>query len=167
MPRISRLRAFLKGRWVKSLGFLLCFSGAVLAEERFGAGVVTIQSGPKRHIVKVEVAATAETRERGLMFRSDLPEDQGMLFIQPEVGRGGFWMKNTLIPLSIAFIDPSGRIVDIKDMEPCREEPCPVYSPIAPYQYALEVKKGYFQKRGIKVGDRVTWKLHDLPSPRH
>jgi len=162
----SRWRVLLNGFWVKGLLFLIGMGGAVLAQERFGTGVVTIRSGSKRYVVKVEVAATAATRALGLMFRPTLAEGEGMLFIQPEISRDGFWMKNTLIPLSIAFLDPSGRIVDLKDMEPCQEEPCPVYFPNAPYRYALEVPKGYFQKRGIRIGDQVTWKLHDLSNPR-
>lgn len=162
----SRRKGFLNSLRGKGLFFLICVGGVVLAQEPFGTGVVTIWSGAKRHVVKVEVAATAATRALGLMFRSSLAEGEGMLFIQPETSRDGFWMKNTLIPLSIAFIDLSGRIVEMKDMEPCQEEPCPVYFPRAPYQYALEVPKGYFYKRRIKVGDRVTWKLHDLSSPR-
>lgn len=157
--------ALVRSRWGKLL-LLLLTSGMALAGGGFLTGVATIHSGSKRYLITVEVAATPETRALGLMFRRHLEENQGMLFLHPNVIQGGFWMKNTFIPLSIAFIDSRGRIVDIQDMEPCPAEPCQVYVSKAPYQYALEVRKGYFKKRGVKVGDRVTWRLHGLPKAR-
>jgi uncharacterized protein len=103
----------------------------------------------------VEVAATPEARTRGLMGRSELPADQGMAFVfgQPTTGR--FWMKGTLIPLSIAFWDERDRVVAILDMQPCRADPCPTYGPDRPYVGAVEVNLGYFEDHGIKVGDPV------------
>ena len=68
---------------------------------------------------------------------------------------GGFWMKNTLIPLSIAFFDARGRILRMLDMEPCREEDCPLYDPGVPYHGALEVNRGAFQRWGVRAGDRI------------
>jgi uncharacterized membrane protein (UPF0127 family) len=103
----------------------------------------------------VEVAATPEARARGLMDRTDLPANQGMAFVfgQPTTGR--FWMKDTLIALSIAFWDERNRVVAIFDMQPCRTDPCPTYGPDRPYVGAVEVNLGYFEDHGIQVGDHV------------
>jgi uncharacterized membrane protein (UPF0127 family) len=105
--------------------------------------------------LQVEVAATPEARARGLMGRTELPADQGMAFVfgQPTTGR--FWMKDTLIPLSIAFWDERDRVVAILDMQPCRADPCPTYGPERPYVGAVEVNLGYFEDHGIEVGDHV------------
>ena len=107
-----------------------------------------------------EIAESDEQRSFGLMERTSLPEDAGMLFVydEPQPGGAGFWMFHTLIPLDIAFIDADGRIVAILRMEPC-ESPypqwCPSYAPGVAYRSALEVNAGYFAKRGIRIGDRV------------
>jgi uncharacterized membrane protein (UPF0127 family) len=105
--------------------------------------------------LQVEVAATPEARARGLMGRTELPADQGMAFVfgQPTTDR--FWMKDTLIPLSIAFWDERNRVVAILDMQPCRADPCPTYGPDRPYVGAVEVNLGYFEDHGIEVGDHV------------
>ncbi len=84
------------------------------------------------------------------MERTELAEDAGMLFVFDREVTDGFWMRNTLIPLSIAYIDSGGRIVDIQDMEPLDETPHP---PASPYQYALEVNQGFFEARGIEIGN--------------
>jgi uncharacterized membrane protein (UPF0127 family) len=106
-------------------------------------------------VLHVEVAATPKARVRGLMGRSELPADQGMAFVfdQPTIGR--FWMKDTLIPLSIAFWDERNRVVAILDMQPCRADPCPTYGSDQPYVGAVEVNLGYFEDHGIEVGDHV------------
>jgi uncharacterized protein len=101
-------------------------------------------------VFSVEVARTNEEMSLGLMFRKHLGEYEGMIFVYTEYVRGAFWMRNTEIPLSIAFITKEGRIVDIRDMVPFSEEPI---APPEAYVYALEVNKGAFSKLGIKVGD--------------
>jgi uncharacterized protein len=106
-------------------------------------------------LIKVEVAQSAEQRSRGLMFRESLPADSGMVFLFFERSRGGFWMKNTRIPLSIAFFGESGKILDILDMEPCRADPCPSYTPDSAYFGALEVNQGAFEEWGISEGDVI------------
>lgn len=89
------------------------------------------------------------------MGRESLGEDEGMVFVFFEESTGGFWMKDTLIPLSIAFFDAEGTIVDILDMEPCESEPCESYFPSSPYFGALEVNKGAFAEWGIEIGDHI------------
>jgi uncharacterized membrane protein (UPF0127 family) len=115
--------------------------------------VMTItNSAGERVEVPVEIAATDAERERGLMGRTTLPEDAGMLFVFDQEQQLSFWMKDTLIPLSIAYIDGEGRIVDIQDMQPLDETPHPSAG-LA--RYALEVNQGFLGARGIQVGDRT------------
>ena len=116
------------------------------------ATVAIINSAGERVPVRVEIANTPAEREQGLMGRTELAEDAGMLFVFSREGTGAFWMKDTLIPLSIAYIDAGGRIVDIQDMQPLDETPHP---PAAPYRYALEVNQGFFAQRGIEVGNAL------------
>ena len=102
--------------------------------------------------VRAEIADTEAKREKGLMGRTALAEDAGMLFVFDREQPLAFWMKDTLIPLSIAYIDSNGRIVDIQDMQPLDETPHPSAEPA---KYALEVNQGFFAARGIQVGDRA------------
>lgn len=106
--------------------------------------------------VTAEVADTAEERRRGLMGREELAPDAGMLFLFEGPSSGGFWMKDTLVPLSIAFlrsVDGSRfRVVSILEMEPCEADPCPTYDPETTYDAALEVDQGWFAEAGVEVG---------------
>lgn len=103
----------------------------------------------------VETAQTETERQRGLMFREHLPPDQGMLFIFPVSQIQSFWMRNTFIPLDIAFIDRDGVIVDIQHMKPVDESV--LYTSRAPALYALEVNAGWFAQHGIEAGARVNF----------
>lgn len=100
--------------------------------------------------VTAEVARTQEERAQGLMYREELAEDAGMLFIFPDNAVRGFWMQNTYIPLDIAFLDPSFRVVDIQQMEPMTTEQ---HTGRAPFSYALEVNQGWFEAHGVQIGD--------------
>lgn len=102
--------------------------------------------------IEVELADEPAERQQGLMFRESLAEDQGMLFAYPEERILGFWMKNTLIPLDIAYINREGRIVDIKRMEPQSTQ---THNSAAPAMYALEMNQGWFEANGIRVGDLI------------
>lgn len=102
--------------------------------------------------ITAEIAATPEDRSEGLMFRESLPEDHGMLFIYPREVPLSFWMRNTPLPLSIAFADAGGRIVRIAAMEPYSDAPVPSGYPA---RYALEMRRGWFQQRGVFVGDSI------------
>lgn len=104
------------------------------------------------HPVRVEIADNNALREQGLMFRESLPADHGMLFVYdyPEVL--SFYMKNTSIPLSIAFIDSRGKIIRIADMKPFD---LATHSSIMPARFALETNQGWFDRRGVKAGDHV------------
>jgi hypothetical protein len=102
--------------------------------------------------IQVEIADDADERQRGLMYRESLGENEGMLFVYPEQRTLGFWMKNTLIPLDIAYIDREGRIVDIQQMEPQTTE---THDSAAPAMYALEMNLGWFEANGIRIGDLI------------
>lgn len=114
---------------------------------------VTTSAG-ERVPVEVEIADTDAERQTGLMGRNVLPENAGMLFVFEGEQTLSFWMRDTLIPLSIAYIDAEGRIVDIQDMQPLDDVP-PHYVSAEPAQYALEVNQGFFEERGVVVGDTV------------
>ena len=122
----------------------------------FEPAKVLIDTGGGSVLIDAEKAETPEQHSQGLMHRTSLPEDAGMVFLFFEQRTGGFWMKNTLIPLSIAFFDDRGDIVRILDMEPCRAEPCEIYDPGVAYSGALEVNKGAFDRWGVAEGDRIT-----------
>ncbi len=126
------------------------------SDSPFGFGNVLIDTGDGSKIVKVEVADTPELRGLGLMDRDELPENSGMVFVFFEDESNSFWMKDTKIPLSIAFFDVEGRIHTILDMPPCESDPCPTYMPDEPYRGALEVNLGSFEKWGVEIGDKVT-----------
>lgn len=102
---------------------------------------------------QVEVARTPAQRELGLMERSRLDDDAGMLFVFENKARHCFWMKNTLIPLSIAFLADDGRIVNIADMQP---QALDLHCSRVPVRHALEVMQGGFSRNGIKAGMRIT-----------
>jgi uncharacterized protein len=122
------------------------------SRDTMNLSVVTIDaSGGERVEVRVEIADNPIGRIIGLRYREHLPEDQGMLFVYTEEERRSFTMEDTLIPLSIAFMDSSGRIVDMQDMKPQTVG----YVSAEPAQYALEVNRGFFEDRGVEVGDRA------------
>lgn len=109
------------------------------------------------HRLTAEVVATPEKRSIGLMFRDTLPEDRGMLFVFAGPYTGTFWMRNTRIPLSIAFIGQDRRILNIEDMQPFDE--VTQHAPRGAAFYALEVNQGWFAARGIQPGDTVVFEL--------
>lgn len=112
----------------------------------------------REHMLRVELASTPEQRSQGLMFRENLPPDQGMLFVFADDRVRSFWMRNTPIPLSIAFLDADRRIINILDMEPFDET---LHQSAAPARYALEVNQGWFAARGMQAGDLCAFELPD------
>jgi len=122
---------------------------ASFAEVTFKTSSVKVASHP----LKVEVAADEPQRMQGLMFRKSLGREDGMLFIFDEPAYHSMWMKNTLIPLSVAFIDRDGVILNILDMEP---QTLDSHMAAGPAVYAIETNKGWFAAKKIKPGDKVT-----------
>lgn len=137
----------------------------LLASALFAACVATAQArnGPQAalpvvnlnagiQVIHAEVASTESERERGLMFRSELPGNDGMLFVFEAPERQCFWMHNTPLPLSIAFIADDGAIVNIDDMA---AETDTSHCSLEPVRYALEMAQGWFTAKGIKAGDKI------------
>jgi len=114
------------------------------------------------HTLRVEVASTESERRLGLMHRRSLGEDQGMVFTYDKPGPQAMWMRNTLIPLSVAFVGADGRILNIEDMQPLTEE---VHASKGNAAWSIEANVGWFRKRGIRPGDRVKG-LAALPANR-
>jgi hypothetical protein len=112
----------------------------------------TVQLSAGMHLIRAEVAADMSTRSRGLMFRKSLAPNAGMVFIFDEASLHCMWMKNTLIPLSVAFLDDSGTIINIENMAPQTED---THCAARPARYALEMDRGWFAARGIKPGTKL------------
>ena len=118
------------------------------------AGEPWVEVGGQRYFV--EVADEPDERARGLMFRDELADDAGMLFVWRRAEPRSFWMRNTRIPLDIVYIGPDLRIVAWSlDTPPCRTRRCPGYPSGAPAQYVLEVNAGAMKRLGVAIGDRV------------
>ena len=124
-----------------------------------GAVVTFDTASGERHTFGVEIADTDEERAQGLMGRTELGQDSGMVFVYDEPSSGSYWMKDTLIPLSIAFVGEDGTIHTIREMTPCTTETCRTYAPRKPYVYAIEMNAGWFDRNGIKVGDPAVVEL--------
>lgn len=113
---------------------------------------------PDGYAVEIELATTSEEISRGLMFRPVLPENRGMLFLFDQPRLPSFWMKNTLIPLDLVFLDGAGVVVDvIADVQPCAADPCPNYPPSSPAQAVLEVGAGVAAQHNLEVGSTITF----------
>jgi len=120
------------------------------AQER-GLPRTTLQAG--MHLIRAEVAGDVDSRARGLMFRERLGPNEGMLFVFEQPSTQCFWMRNTLVPLTIAFLADDGRIVNTADMEPKSEAS---HCSTEGVRYALEMERGWFAKRGLNRGDRIS-----------
>ena len=132
----------------RSLAVLfLAFASAASAQQ---LPIVQLTAG--MHLVRAEVAADFPTRMQGLMHRESLAPNGGMLFVFDEAAAHCMWMKNTLIPLSVAFVDANGTIINIADMQPHSEQP---HCASAPALFALEMTRGWFAQRGVKAGMKL------------
>ena len=128
---------------------LLLAAGAAAAQQ---PPLPTVELGAGMHRIRAEVAASDASRMLGLMHRTALPPNGGMLFVFDEVDRHCMWMKNTPLPLSVAFVDERGAIVNIADMQPHTED---AHCAARPARYALEMAQGWFAARGIRAGQRL------------
>lgn len=126
----------------------------------FDTAAVRVETASDTFRMLVELAVTPDQRAMGLMERDSLPEEGGMLFLydEPQPAGAAFYMYRTRIPLDIAFLDETGRIIDIQTMQPCESpnpQVCRRYGPGQPFAAALEANRGFFQRRGVGVGDRI------------
>jgi uncharacterized membrane protein (UPF0127 family) len=139
--------------WVRRIAALVALCAA---------GVAMAQNGPQKldpiklsagiHVINAELATTPEQREIGLMNRPTMEVNDGMLFVFERPGQQCFWMKNTLIPLSVAFLADDGTVVNVEEMQP---QTLDGHCSIKPVRFVLEMNKGWFAKRGIKPGAKV------------
>ncbi len=137
---------------IAEVGSVLLAIGAGVAAMPAAAEMPIAELGAGMYRIEAEVASTFEDRQRGLMYRRTMPQQHGMVFVFTEEARHCMWMKNTLLPLSVAFLDGSGRVVNIEDMQPQTENN---HCATAPARYALEMNIGWFRERGIKPGDSI------------
>ena len=114
------------------------------------------------HRIEAEVAANQANRQRGLMMRERMATNHGMLFVFPQAERHCMWMRNTYLPLSVAFLDEQGRILNIENMQPQTENN---HCAVAPARFALEMNRGWFAGKGIKPGQRIGG-LEKAPAPQ-
>ena len=130
---------------------LLCAATAASAQDGpQKLPAITLNAG--MHLIRAEVAQTPEQRSTGLMFRQAMGQNEGMLFAFEDAGQQCFWMKNTLLPLSVAFIADDGSIVNIESMKPQTEDS---HCSTKPVRFVLEMNEGWFGKRGIKPGFKL------------
>ena len=115
----------------------------------------TMMFGETDETLAVDIADDPQERRKGLMGVAELPTDQGMAFLWPGPVDSTFWMKDTLVPLSVAFVDGSGHVIDVVDMRPCETDPCPSYGVDEPFVLAVEANLGWFDEHGVGPGDRA------------
>jgi uncharacterized membrane protein (UPF0127 family) len=141
--------------------------GAASSPDRTPTPVPAPAAGPRAvlpsgAVYGLELALTPEEQAQGLMYRESLPEKTGMLFLFPDSAPHGFWMKNTMIPLDMVWMDASGRVVYVSaDTPPCKADPCPTYGPEGPARMVLEIAGGMAAREKITVGS--TLRFEDLP----
>jgi len=127
----------------------LLFAMLALGAPRVSAQLPVVELGAGMHLIRAELAADDRSRMVGLMFRKSLGPNQGMLFVFDETTTHCMWMKNTFVPLSVAFLDAAARVINIADMAPQSEES---HCAATPARYALEMQRGWFAERGIGQG---------------
>jgi uncharacterized protein len=163
--------------WVRKVGYILRAAGIAmflfscqpsdpdhpLGESRLPI-LQTLQFELGGVPVEIEIAITPREQMQGLMYRESMPENHGMLFVYNEPQYMGFWMKNTHIPLSIAFIRPDGTISNIEDMEPHAGlfDPTERYTSKYKCLYALEMNQGWFDQHGIREGDTILLPVDEI-----
>ena len=129
---------------------LLAF--AALAQDGPQLNLPRVKLTTGMHVIDAQVAATPEQRMTGLMFRQDMPQHEGMLFVFEYASQQCFWMKNTLLPLSVAFVADDGTIVNLDEMQP---QTLNSHCSAKPVRYVLEMNKGWFSKKGLKAGAKL------------
>ena len=164
MTTTSRMRSKSRTVAVRLTGVALAMAAAwaLPARAQYSAAGRAEAVFPDKTVVALEVARTEPERSRGLMFRTSMAEQAGMIFLFERPGVYPFWMKNTLIPLDMFWTDTTGKVVWIAEsVPPCQADPCPEYPPKAVASYVIETNAGFARQHGVKVGDVLT--LRKLP----
>ena len=131
---------------------LLAFAGPALAQGQPQMDLARIQLSAGMHLISAQVAQTPEQRQIGLMHRRQMPDTEGMLFVFEQPATQCFWMKNTWLPLTAAFVADDGRVVNLADMQPQTTDS---HCSAEPVRFVLEMNQGWFAKRGVKAGSRL------------
>ncbi len=148
IPKSDRLI----GRLMFALSCLVLTAGCALAQDAPQMNLQRIKLAAGMHQIDAQVALSPEQRQIGLMFRREMPQHEGMIFLFEEPTKQCFWMKNTLLPLTAAFVADDGTIVNLEDMKPQTENP---HCSVKPVRYVLEMNQGWFAKKGIKAGSKL------------
>ncbi|WP_431102416.1 DUF192 domain-containing protein [Roseateles noduli] len=130
----------------------LTAAGPAAAQQIPQTGLPVVELGAGMHLIHAEVARTDEQRAIGLMARKEMAQNAGMIFIFEQPSQQCFWMRNTLIPLSAAFVADDGTIVNVVEMQPLSDTS---HCSTKPVRYVLEMNKGWFDKRGLKAGTKL------------
>ena len=136
-----------------AFAFALAFAASAASAQEPQTNLPRVKLSAGMHRIDAQVAATPDQRMTGLMHRKEMPQHEGMLFVFELPSQQCFWMKNTLLPLSIAFVADDGTIVNIDEMAP---QTLDSHCSAKPVRYVLEMNKGWFAKKGIKAGDRLS-----------
>ena len=131
-----------------AIGLSTYIAEPALAQQRFPMTTLTIGV----HLIQAEVAVRDEERAQGLMFRERLGTNEGMVFRFPDNRQVCMWMKNTFVPLSVAFIDEAGKVINIEDMQPQTQD---AHCATRPARYALEMNQGWFRQKNVKPGAKI------------
>jgi uncharacterized membrane protein (UPF0127 family) len=151
---MSKLLSLFLGRLIPVfLGFTLCspFTAMAQGEPQLQLQRTTLSIG--MYQISAQLALTPEQRQTGLMFRKEMPQSEGMLFVFEQVAQQCFWMRNTLLPLTAAFVADDGTIVNLADMKPQTTDS---HCSAQPVRYVLEMNQGWFAKKGLKAGTRLS-----------
>ena len=142
-------------RWHVALS-LYVLAAVAWAQEAPQPRLPTIEIGAGMHVIRAEVAQSPQQQQIGMMMRREMGANEGMLFVNADAGVRCFWMRNTLLPLTIAFIADDGTIVNLADMQPQSDES---HCSEKPVRFALEMNKGWFAKRGLSAGTKLRGKI--------
>lgn len=150
----------MRNRWsAATLALLVTCANPVTPTQPYTGPLITLPDG---YSVRIEVAADDDTRAQGLMFRDRVPPGTGMLFLFAQSGEYPFWMKNTIVPLDMIWIDDQRRVVHVEaNVPPCKADPCPSYPPHARANYVLELGAGEAARHRVANGSTLTFQRLD------
>lgn len=151
VARARPLGAYIAAR-AAAAALLAACCGAATAQDAPQLDLPRVELTAGMHRIDAQVAATPQERQTGLMFRKEMPAHEGMLFVFEQPAAQCFWMKNTLLPLTAAFVDDDGTIVNLEDMKP---QTLDSHCSAKPVRYVLEMNQGWFAKKGLKAGTKL------------
>ncbi len=151
-PALLRQNRAMKYTAIGLFGLLTLIGGTSHAQDTAQLNLPRVRLSAGIHLIDAQLAATPEQRATGLMFRKEMPATEGMLFVFEQPAQQCFWMKNTLLPLTAAFVTDDGTIATLADMQPQTTDS---HCSTQPVRYVLEMNQGWFRKKGIKTGSRL------------